>query len=99
MKIFVLEIGRPIKSDVENQIGQVNDIISIQRAISELEIPKIASQAYHKIMKLAAGGEEVAVILSGPLGLAFELGQAIGLAHAKVVVYQFSQGRYVKVPP
>jgi hypothetical protein len=99
MKIFVLEIGRPIRADVENQIGPVSDIISIQRAISELEIPKIAAEAYRKIMKLAAGGEEVAVILSGPLGLAFELGQAIGLAHAKVVVYQFSQGRYVKVPP
>jgi hypothetical protein len=99
MKVFVLEIGRPIRADVENQIGRVDDIISVQRAISELEIPKIASQAYHKIMKLASGGEEVVIVLSGPLGLAFQLGQAIGLAHAKVVVYQFSQGRYVKVPP
>jgi hypothetical protein len=99
MKIFVLEIGRPIKGDVENQLGPVSDIISVQRAISELEIPKIASEAYRKIMKLAQGGEEVTIVLSGPLGLAFQLGQAIGLAHAKVVVYQFSQGRYVKVPP
>jgi hypothetical protein len=99
MKIFVLEIGRPIRSDVESQIGPISDIVTVPRAISELEIPKIAAEAYRKIMKLAAGGEEVAVILSGPLGLAFELGQAIGLAHAKVVVYQFSQGRYVKVPP
>ena len=99
MKIFILEIGRPIKSDVEAQIGKIDDIVSIPRAISELEIPKIAAEAYRKIMKLAQGGEEVAVILSGPLGLAFELGQAVGLAHAKVIVYQFSQGRYVKVPP
>jgi hypothetical protein len=99
MKIFVLEIGRPIRADVEAQLGHVSDIISVPRAISELEIPKIVSQAYHKIMKLAQGGEEVAIVLSGPLGLAFQLGQAIGLAHAKVIVYQFSQGRYVKVPP
>jgi hypothetical protein len=99
MKIFVLEVGRPIKGDVEAQIGPVSDIVSIPRAISELEIPKIASEAYHKIMKLAQGGEEVAVVLSGPLGLAFQLGQAIGLAHAKVIVYQFTAGRYVKVPP
>jgi hypothetical protein len=99
MKIFVLEIGRPIKADVEAQIGSVSDIISIPRAISELEIPKIASEAYRRIMKLAQGGEEVAVVLSGPLGLAFQLGQAIGLAHAKVIVYQFTAGRYVKVPP
>jgi len=99
MKVFVLEVGRPIKSDVESQIGTVSDIVSIPRAISELEIPKIAAEAYRRIMKLASGGEEVAVVLSGPLGLAFQLGQAIGLAHAKVIVYQFSQGRYVKVPP
>jgi hypothetical protein len=98
MKVFVLEVGRPIKADVEREFGRVDAIVSVPRAISELEIPKIAAQAYREIMKLGAGGEEVAVVLSGPLGLAFELGQAVGLGHAKVVVYQFSQGRYVKVP-
>jgi hypothetical protein len=99
MKVFVLEVGRPIKADVEREFGHIDAIVSVPRAISELEIPKIAAQAYREIMKLAAGGEEVAVVLSGPLGLVFELGQAVGLAHAKVVVWQFSQGRYVKVPP
>jgi len=99
MKVFVLEVGRPIVEDVKRELGRVDDVLSIPRAISELEIPKIAAQAYAKIMKLASGGEEVAVVLSGPLALAFELGQAIGLSHAKVLVYQFSQGRYVKVPP
>ena len=99
MKVFVLEVGRPIVEDVKRELGKVDDVLSIPRAISELEIPKIAAQAYAKIMKLASGGEEVAVVLSGPLALAFELGQAVGLAHAKIVVYQFSQGRYVKVPP
>ena len=99
MKVFVLEIGRPIVEDVRNQLGRVDDVLSIPRAISELEIPKIAAEAYRRIMKLASGGEEVAVVLSGPLALAFELGQAIGLSHAKVIAYQFSQGKYVKVPP
>jgi hypothetical protein len=99
MKIFVLEIGRPIVEDVKNQLGRVDDVLSIPRAVSELEIPRIVAEAYRRIMKLAQGGEEVAIVLSGPLALAFQLGQAIGLAHAKVVIYQFSQGRYVKVPP
>jgi hypothetical protein len=99
MKVFVLEVGRPVVEDVKKELGRVDDVLSIPRAVSELEIPKIAAQAYTKIMRLASGGEEVAVVLSGPLALAFELGQAIGLAHAKVIVYQFSQGRYVKVPP
>ena len=99
MKVFVLEIGRPIKQDVEREIGSVDDYVSIPRAISELEIPQIVAQAYSKIMKLAKGGEEVVIVLSGPLALAFQLGQALGLQHAKVIIYQFSSGRYVKVPP
>jgi hypothetical protein len=99
MKVFVLEIGRPIVEDVKRELGRVDDVLSIPRAISEIEIPKIVAQAYAKIMRLASGGEEVAIVLSGPLALAFELGQAIGLSHAKVIIYQFSQGKYVKVPP
>jgi hypothetical protein len=99
MKVFVLEVGRPVVEDVKRELGRVDDVLSIPRAISELEIPKIAAEAYKRIMKLASGGEEVTVVLSGPLALAFQLGQAIGLAHAKIVIYQFSQGKYVKVPP
>jgi hypothetical protein len=99
MKVFVLEIGRPIREDVSREIGSIDDYISITRAISELEIPQIASLAYRKIMRLARGGDEVAVVLSGPLALSFQLGQALGLSHAKITVYQFSSGRYVKVPP
>jgi hypothetical protein len=98
-RIFVLEIGRPIVEDVRAQLGPVDDVLRIPRSISELEIPRIAAEAYRRIMRLGRGGAEVHVVLSGPLALAFQLGQVIGMAHAKVVVYQFSQGRYVKVPP
>lgn len=98
-KVFVLEIGRPIIQDVEEQLGKVDDFISVPRAISEIEIPEIVSKAYKKIMKLSKGGEEVYIVLSGPLAVAFELGQAIGLGKVKAVVYQFMAGRYVRVPP
>jgi hypothetical protein len=99
MKVFVLEVGRPIRGDVEREIGSIDYYISITRAVSELEIPKIAAEAYRRVMKLARGGEEVAVVLSGPLALSFQLGQALGMSHAKITVYQFSGGRYVRVPP
>ena len=98
-KTVVLEVGRPIRSDVERQIGSVDAVISYPRAISEVEIPKIAAEAYRKISELASGGEEVTVVLSGPLALSFELGQLVGLEKFKVKVMQFSQGRYVEVPP
>ena len=98
-KIFVLEIGRPIRDAVIDQLGGCDDYVSVPRAISEIEIPEIVAQAYNKIMKLGQGGNIVKVVLSGPLALSFELGQAIGFSHVKVEVYQWSQGRYVKVPP
>ena len=99
--LFVLEIGRPIISYVEETLGKPDDVLSIKRDISEYEIPEIAAEAYRRIMKLAAkyDGEEVTLVLSGPLALAFQLGQAIGLAHVKVRVYQWSKGRYREVPP
>jgi hypothetical protein len=99
-KIFVLEIGRPIVQDVEKLFGRKpDDVLSIPRAISELEISTIASEAYKKIMRLAQGGNVVNIVLSGPLALAFELGRAIGLGKVKVIVWQFSYGQYVKVSP
>ena len=98
-KIVVLEVGRPIAKDVEAQVGAIDAKISYPRAISEVEIPKIAAEAYKAISEAAQGGEEVTVVLSGPLALAFELGQLVGLGKFKVKVMQFSQGRYVEVPP
>jgi len=98
VKVFVLEVGRPIREAVEKQLGVVDDYVSVPRAISEYEIPEIVAEAYRKIMRLAEGGEEVMVVLSGPLALAFELGQSLGMGHAKVIPYQFSAGKYVRVP-
>jgi len=99
-RLFILEIGRPIRQDAETQLGKAaDDVLSITRPISELEIPNIAAEAYRRIMKLAQGGNIVGVVLSGPLALAFEIGQALGMMHAKVILYQFMNGRYVEVPP
>jgi len=100
--IFVLEVGRPIVKDVASQLGESEKdltVLSVPRTVTEVEIPKIATKAYKMIMELGRGGETVTVILSGPLALAFELGQAIGLSHVNIVLYQFTAGKYFKVPP
>ena len=100
--IFVLEIGRPIKQDVASLFGVTESeihTISVMRAITETEIPEIAAKAYKKVMELARGGRPVYIVLSGPLALSFQLGQALGLSHANIVVYQFMGGKYVQVPP
>jgi hypothetical protein len=98
-RIIVAEIGRPIVEDVKAQLGEPESIISYQRPILESEIPKIAGEIYKAVSRAASGGNEVHLVLSGPLGLAFEVGQLVGLSHFKVVVYQFSAGRYRPVPP
>jgi len=99
MKVFVLEIGRPIRQAVEQFFGRVDDYISIQRAITPSEIPKIAIEVYKKLMELGKDGEEVCLILSGPLALAFQIGQLLGIGKIKVIPYQFMYGRYEKIPP
>jgi hypothetical protein len=98
-KIVVVEVGRPVVQDVKSQLGEPAEVISYQRPILEAEIPKIAGEVYKVVAKVAQGGNEVHLVLSGPLGLAFSIGQLIGLSHYKVVVYQFSAGKYRMVPP
>lgn len=98
-RIVVLEIGRPIADDVRKQIGEPYRVVSYPRAVSEAEYPQILREAYHAVRDASQGGEEVVLVLSGPLALAFQLGQLVGLSHFRIRLYQFSMGRYVEVPP
>lgn len=98
-RIIVLEIGRPIVDDVKAQLGEPYAVISYTRPIIESEYPTILKEAYKKIREASQGGNEVILVLSGTLALAFQLGQLIGLSHFKIQVYQFSMGRYRPVPP
>lgn len=98
-RIVVLEIGRPIVDEVRQQLGETFEVISYPRPILESEYPEILKKAYNVIRKAASGGHEVHLVLSGPLALVFQLGQLIGLSHFKIIVYQFSGGRYRPVPP
>jgi hypothetical protein len=99
MKIVVLEIGRPIAQDVAKQIGEPTKVISYPRLVLEEEYPKIRKEVYDAVREAGAGGEEVVLVLSGPLGLAFTIGQLVGLSHWKLTVYQFTAGSYRPVPP
>jgi len=98
-KIVVLEVGRPIVDDVKAQLGEPFKVISYPRPVIEAEYPQILKEAYKTIREAAQGGEEVILVLSGPLALSFQLGQLVGLSHFKIRVYQFSMGRYREVPP
>jgi hypothetical protein len=97
--IVVVEVGRPIVQDVKMQLGEPDAVISYQRPVLDSEIPLIAGEVYKAVARAASGGHEVHLVLSGPLDLAFQIGQLVALSHYKIVVYQFSAGRYRPVPP
>ncbi|MEM2050126.1 MAG: SAVED domain-containing protein [Thermoproteota archaeon] len=100
MKIVVLEVGRPIADDVKAQFQQEPfKVISYPRPVIEAEYPNILREAYKALREASRNGEEVVLVLSGPLALSFQLGQLLGLSHFKIRVYQFSHGRYREVPP
>jgi len=98
-RVVVLEVGRPVVDDVKAQLGEPSEVISYPRPILEIEYPEILKKTYNAIRRQAQGGNEVILVLSGTLALAFQLGQLVGLSHYKVRVYQFSGGRYREVPP
>ncbi len=98
-RIVVLEVGRPIVEEVRQQLGEPFAVISYPRPVIESEYPEILRRAYQAIRNAASGGNIVYLVLSGPLALAFQLGQLVGLSHYKIQVYQFSGGRYRAVPP
>jgi len=97
-RIVVLEVGRPVTDDVKSQLGEPFRTVSYPRPILEDEYPEILRETYSAIREAAEGGSPVTLVLSGPLGLAFTLGQLVGLSHFKIQVYQFSAGRYRPVP-
>ncbi|MEM4727979.1 MAG: hypothetical protein QXD04_06985 [Candidatus Bathyarchaeia archaeon] len=99
MKLVVIEVGRPILEEVKTQLGEPDAVVSYPRPVLEDEYPSILREAYQAIRRAAQGGEVVQLVLSGPLGLAFSLGQLVGLSHFKIQVCQFSGGRYRPVPP
>ena len=98
-RIVVLEIGRPILEEVRAQLGEPFAVVSYPRPVLEAEYPQILREAYQAIRRAASGGNIVILVLSGPLALSFQLGQLVGLSHYKILVYQFSGGRYRAVPP
>lgn len=97
--IIVVEIGRPIIDEVKAQLGEPVEVVSYKRPILEEEIPQIAGQVYKAIKKHSGGGNVIHLVLSGMLGLAFSVGQLVGLSHFKIQLWQYSGGRYKPVPP
>ena len=87
MKLLILSIGRDIVASAEAQLGRVADATLQLGEISPEDYPMLRKQIYEQLKSWS--GEEVQLVLSGPLGLVFTLGQLVGLNHFKVSILQY----------
>ncbi len=95
--VVCLELGRKISDDVKSMIGEIDYIVSYPKTIEVELFEKIAAEAYLavKMANQANPGRRIVLILSGPLGIIFPLGQLIGLHHFNIVIATFQDGQYV----
>ncbi len=94
--LVVLELGRPITDDVSIQLGEPDIVIKRAGEINiEAEAHKIASEVYKAIAIIQRFTKEIILVLSGPLAVAFFIGQLVGLSHFRIRVAQWQKGRYV----
>ena len=96
-KIVVIEIGKSIIGSVIKHLGSPYAVVSYPREVQMSEFKKILKEAYEKITDACDTGEEVWIILSGPLALIFQLGQL--LADKKSIkILQYYNGEYHIIP-
>lgn len=98
VKLLILSIGRDIVSSAEAQLNRVADATIQLGEVYPGDYPAVRKQIYEQL-KLWSG-EEVQLVLSGPLGLIFTLGQLVGLNHFKVSILQYDAeaSGYTSVP-
>lgn len=97
MKLLVLSIGRDIAASVERLVGQKADAVVQKGEVGVDDFPELRKVVYAHLKVWT--GEEVRLVLSGPLALAFTLGQLVGLNHFRVSVlhYDAESGAYTEV--
>lgn len=98
--IVALQIGRPIAQAVAEHFGRpADELVVFDRALeSDRDYRELAMAVYAAMCKHQS--KRVHLVLSGPVGLNFLVGQLVGLHHFHVQVYQFdpSGGGYIPLP-
>ena len=100
--IVVIEVGRPIVADAQEQFGEERVVaaISAVRTLQPEEFPKFAAEAYKALVQVARRVKgRVHIILSGPVSMNFQLGQLVGLSHLDIQIWQWFAGEYKPIPP
>ncbi|MHA1975090.1 MAG: hypothetical protein ACTSW1_19045 [Candidatus Hodarchaeales archaeon] len=98
--IVVLEVGRPILDAVTKQLGTPVATISVKKTVKTEEIPGLAGDVYKALKKVqdTVEGEQMTLVLSGMVVLAFQIGQLVGLSHFNLNLAFWQEGKYEIIP-
>jgi len=102
--IIALQIGRPVSEAVKKYFGELDALIEIKSILgkdtleNDLDYKKITKELYKALAQNQ--NHEIHLILSGPVGLNFLIGQLVGLSHFDVTIYQYDgiKKSYKKLP-
>lgn len=91
--VLALQVGRPVAEAVKAFFGELDVLVTVETVTgkSVLETDRdyrlVASELYRAMA--ANQNRPIKLVLSGPVGLSFLVGQLVGLAKFDVEVFQF----------
>jgi hypothetical protein len=102
--IIALQVGRPVSEAVKNYFGELDVLIDIEAVLGKksLEHSKDYKKISNEVYKAMAQNQnaEIHLVVSGPVGLNFIIGQIVGLSHFDVIIYQYDsiKKEYIRLP-
>lgn len=102
--IIAVQVGRPVAEAVKKQFGELDALINVNSLLGKdtLENDKDYKIVSKEVYKALAQNQdsEIHIVVSGPVGLNFMLGQLVGLSHFDVILYQYDNIKkgYKKLP-
>lgn len=100
--IVALEVGRPISEAVKESFGHLDVLVRVQDVIGSSVL--LTDEHYERVARVVysacarSQNRPIDLIVSGPNGLVFIIGQMLGLDRFKVQVWQYYNGDYQRVP-
>lgn len=91
--IIALQVGRPVSEAVKAHFGELDCLVDIQVLLGKgtLETGRDYKVVARELYRAMAANQNcrIQLVLSGPVGLAFLIGQLVGIAKFDVIVHQF----------
>jgi hypothetical protein len=102
--VIALQVGRPVSEAVKKHFGELDSLIEVKSILgkdtleNDSDYKKITKELYKALAQNQ--NSEIHLVVSGPVGLSFLIGQLVGLSHFDVTIYQYEafKKKYQKLP-